>query len=557
MMRVVAAAWLAAAVLTGAPTPFDIRMPDAVAARWNVFTGLPKPPGGALRVRIAPSIASPARVDLLQRESGRWVWQAAWEWSPGFAIPAPPAGSAVLLRQKGAAWYGWGEIPDGRTQAVELRMLKSLDVRGISRDESLLLFLQSESEPRSSKGAAAFHFVPLEPALLCITAAVGDRCVAVAPEARAASLDDAARGDVRVVFAEHEVGEIAVLTAGTSPLRPRRAAMTVTASGSWVALRPKDDGFRWAGAVLDRTSPRVALERIDGAALPPLPSFATIPSRAEKGVIIQPRVGEDRRRLMDGTATLLVFADGEAAPAPIPLAVAPLSEDDTFAFPLLGSGSYQWRLLSSEAAGAPIRASVVSGTPAELLFPEGPAVIGRVVRVAGGGTIEPPSIKAVLQRAVAGTRATELLDAVRFTTARENGEFRMTLSLPGKYRLLARWGSASKEREFEIARDSKIIDLGDIILENGSTLRGSIPPCAGGEVMVASLPDTSKPLMMRLDEPRRTRADASGRFIIDGLHPGSWSIAATCEGKLVSLVPEFVIIPDQGDAIVDLSALHR
>ncbi len=150
-----------------------------------------------------------------------------------------------------------------------------------------------------------------------------------------------------------------------------------------------------------------------------------------------------------------------------------------------------------------------------------------------------------------------MLDAVRFTTARENGDFKMTLSAPGRYRLLARWGSASKEREFEIARDSKIIDLGDIVLESGSTLRGSMPPCANGEVMVASLPDTSKPMMMRLDEPRRAPADANGRFIIEGLHPGTWAIRATCRGALVSLVPEVIVIPEQGDAIVDLSAPRR
>src|SRR5258706_56288 len=214
-MSVVAAVCLAAAVLTGAPPPFDIRLPESAAAHWNVFTDLPKPPGGALRVRIAASIASPARVDVLRRESGHWVWREAWEWSPDFAIPAPKAGSAVLLRQKGASWYGWSEIPDGRTQAVELRKLKSVQVCGVARGESLLLFLQSEKEPRTVGDAASFHFVPLEAALVCSSAATGDRCIVVTPEAREASLDKSTRGDVRVVFTEHEGAEkreIAVLT---------------------------------------------------------------------------------------------------------------------------------------------------------------------------------------------------------------------------------------------------------------------------------------------------------------------------------------------------------
>lgn len=509
-MSLAAAVWLATSIAMSAP-PFDIRMPDAAAARWNVFAGLSRPPTGAVRVRGARQVVSPARIDLLRRATGHWVWQSAWEWSPDFTIPTPAATTGILLRQEGAAWYGWAEIPAGAAQDIELRMVKNVAVRGASRDDALLLFVQSEREPRLARGSTTFRFVPLELALLCASAVAGDRCVAVAPEARDASLEGTVRGNVRVVLAEGEAGEIAVLSAGTSPLRPRKAAVTATAVGLWVSLTSQDDRFRWPDVVLDRTSPAYALERIDGGLLPPLPSYARIPARAEKGVIVQPRIGSDRRRLTDRTATLVVFPEGASASASIPLATSSLGADGTFAFPALGSGNYEWRLLSSEAAGEATRVAVVSGTPAELAFPEGPTVTGRVVRIAGGGTLEPPAVKAVLQRALADARGTELLDSVRFTTADENGMFRMTLTIPGRYRLQARWGSASKEREFEITRDPKTIDLGDIVLENGSTLRGVMPPCADAEVLVASLPDTSKPLMPRLDEPRRTRADQSGR----------------------------------------------
>ena len=40
----------------------------------------------------------------------------------------------------------------------------------------------------------------------------------------------------------------------------------------------------------------------------------------------------------------------------------------------------------------------------------------------------------------------------------------------------------------------------------------------------------------------------------EGLHAGTWSIAGLCGGAVISLDPEIVVIPEQGDAVVELVA---
>lgn len=154
-----------------------------------------------------------------------------------------------------------------------------------------------------------------------------------------------------------------------------------------------------------------------------------------------------------------------------PVATATPNERGEFELPQLAADSYALQLLSTEGSGAPVVVSLSSVLPNDVFFPAGPSVHGRLLRTSGsGGT--PGSIEiGPVQDARAAARG-DLVDRTRFAKADENGAFRVVLGIAGTYRLHATWGTASADRDFAI--DGRDVDLGEIPLVSGTTLRGSI-----------------------------------------------------------------------------------
>ena len=143
------------------------------------------------------------------------------------------------------------------------------------------------------------------------------------------------------------------------------------------------------------------------------------------------------------------------------------------------------------------------------------------------------------------------VDKIRVTSADETGNFSSTLSIPGKYRLRARWGTATGERDFEIDELMSDVQLGDIVLSRGSTLRGFLSNCSGGETIFIPRPDDlAKRLTSGIGEVRRATIASDGRFTVEGLPAGRRSVLAKCNGTWVSVSPDSVSIPEAGEIVV-------
>jgi hypothetical protein len=115
-----------------------------------------------------------------------------------------------------------------------------------------------------------------------------------------------------------------------------------------------------------------------------------------------------------------------------------------------------------------------------------------------------------------------------------------------------RWGASTAERHFVL--ESSDIDLGDIVLQRQATLHGQIAGCQSGEAIALPVPDLSKAPVF--DESRAS-IDADGRFFIDGLSPGQWSVLIRCQGTSIITTPQAVTVPDHGDLVIQFTRVKR
>lgn len=265
--------------------------------------------------------------------------------------------------------------------------------------------------------------------------------------------------------------------------------------------------------MVDFASREAATERVANAMLPPLPAFHPLPFRVERGIVIRPLAGTRKTPIDDPSALVLVFtAQGEDPGARVPIARAKPNEAGHFVFPELGSGSYVLKLLSSAANGDPVSVAASAGMPADVVFSTGPVVTGRVVRALGGDPAVPVRLELLSSRPLDAAGEVAVMDYFRIGTAGADGRFTMMLPAPGVYRLRAQWGTAEKETQFELPKNTTEVDVGEIVLDAGITLHGRMAGCSGGEAVFIALPERDGASTLQFPSYRSATIDSDGRF---------------------------------------------
>jgi hypothetical protein len=363
--------------------------------------------------------------------------------------------------------------------------------------------------------------------------------------------------DARVLRLEFQDKDTFTLLSKSSiTIGPHTVPAAVSYAYPWAIISVSDQSF-WPGLVVDRSGSVFALERIEGQALSRPPAFFAFPSRPSRGVGIWPWLaGGERLPIKDPSALLVVFPGSSSSPSlEIPIAQSPAKADGHFFLPELGSGDYRLKLYSALASPALVHATLSPESAANIAFPTGPLVRGRVVRNSGGDQNDPIVVDLGLELFGAGATDIDPVEHFRTTTADDNGAFRMSVSMAAKYVLRVHWGSASAARTFAVDAAMNDVDLGEIVLTSGVALRGFLPSCQNGEAIMIPVPSATRPLDLGITT-RRSRIDTGGHFAVQGLSPGEWSVLAKCAGALMDLTPSIVVIHEGADTVADFAVAH-
>ena len=530
--------------------PVPLEAPADVAKKWLSFDELTPAftsPSSMIAFDVAPPSNARARVDVLVRRSGRWEVMSSSSFPPsGSGQVGVPRNErvAILLRfERRPNVYAWAEMERAGDRIV-LTLFRTLRLEPpLGRVADAMLFAKDPIPLRYAEGS--LRAVPFVSGVLCV-AAERASCTLISASTEVAMLD--VGGDSRVFRLEDSSPQFQILTTGRFQLRPRTITATAIAYQNWTALS-LPAGVSWETVVVD-VSTTGAKQRIRGSELLPLPSWHDVRVTQERGVVVRALVGPEKLPHGPGDAKLYLFLADAAEPLSIPFATAKLDEQGMFRVPEIGAGTYALKLFSPEATSEPVVANLSVGVPTDVVFALGPVVRGRVVRQVGGSPDDPVVIELVRQTPVTDTSAVG--DWLRTANADADGSFRVTLTATGPYRLRARWGAARGETDFEVNDARKDVDLGDINLEPGVVLRGTLPACANGEITMAPLPDLSQPMTVPFFDYRRVPVAGDGAFVAEGLTPGRWALGATCSGGAVNIAPSEITVPKSGIIFIDL-----
>ncbi|MDP9192357.1 MAG: hypothetical protein M3P06_11720 [Acidobacteriota bacterium] len=529
--------------------PVSLIASDVIARGWLSFAGLPPTVDGPLTTLAFESEppAERARADVLVRRSGRWhvISSAMLTSDRRVAVPRDERAALLVRFERTPAIYAWADA-ERMDDRVVLKLARNVRVEPIPEGAVEAILFASEAIPLT-RDDEVLRAVPLVGGLFC----VGEACALGSSSADAITLR--AKDNTRVLRTAGDANEVQVLVPGRLELLPIAVATSIVRSGAWSAVA-LPAGVAWDDVVVDIFSDG-AKQRLNGAGLLPLPLWTDVHVVAEKGVVVRPLIGPEKLAHGDAAAMLYVFPAEAGDGLKIPLATAKL-EDGAFKLPEIGLGRYRLKLFSPEATGEPVTASLTPGVPADVVFARGPVIRGRVVRRGGGSPDDSISIEIIRQTVVADASA--IADWMRNADAELDGSFRIMLTASGPYRLRARWGTAQGEVDFEVKDLKKDVDLGEISLAAGASLRGTLPGCTDGELRMTPLPDLTKPMTVPFFDYRRIPVAANGTFMAEGLSRGEWVISARCGGAAIEVSPSLVAIPDSGIVFLDLrSAVGR
>ncbi len=542
--------------------PVELSAPHSIVAAWTTFDVPLTVKNDDATITVTFNANGPhlpnGRLDVLESAGSKWVWSSAQRYTAGTTLSPTATERAILLRFPESPFYYWGVISPHSTHAVVLQQRKNLSIQHGDSGTELVLYCLSEPRPRVIDARLhTFRLVPVEAAIVCSVVKTQSRCKSVTAAETEIDFRSAAAGDARVLrlmFQERDA--IKVLRPSHIAIRPQIVPATIDYAYPWAAVSLPSDAA-WEDLVIDRSGSAFATQRVEGWLLQRPASFFEMASESSRGISVRPWIaGSDHKALSDASALLVVFPHGGAGVSEtIPMATASPGPNGQFTFAELGSGDYTLKLYSVLAKSTPLSASLGSGVVTDVTFPTGPAIRGRILR----GTSSLPNAAAIIEIGldISLRQAAEVdpIETFRSTTADENGNFILTVSISGHYRLRARWGSASAERTVAVGKTMTDVDLGDIELSSGASLRGFLPSCGGGEAILIPVPNLSKPVNLGT-LTRRSHIDSVGRFIAEGLSGGQWSVLAQCSGKIVDLTPALVSMPETGDAVIDFTAAH-
>ncbi|MEO8033792.1 MAG: hypothetical protein ABI837_05120, partial [Acidobacteriota bacterium] len=482
----IAVALLLAGMVPGKPEelkkieqPFALLAPAPTVLSWQSFD-VPGSGAGSIAVALEGGpVAAEARIDVFIWEQKSWVWSSTSGFSGDFRLAPLGSTRGVLVRSSRSPLYYWGEVEPGAWSAVRLRRYKTVRVDELVRG-AVTLFISGEAEPRTLlAGVRSFALVPPVPAIACQTGS-DSRCIELGAMSTSLGFADAPLGDARILRSQPQTDDqFRVLTKGHVAIRPKSVDSTILRANEWLAVLLRDSAVQWPDVVCDRSGAELALQRMEGATLPPLPAFTEVPTVRERGVVIRPWVGSNKQPLSDPAAMLVVFPDRASS---VPLLTAPPETNGTFVLRELAPGAtYFIQLLSSVTTSDRVEIVPMVGAPFDVVFPGGPMISGHVVRSSGGTAPDPVLLQAGAKMMMQEALKVDVLEKFRFTKADEDGKFTIVLASPGPYTLRAQWGSASAERDFEITKETRNLDLGDIVLKEGASLQGSVGQCTNGE----------------------------------------------------------------------------
>lgn len=554
------------------PSPLSVDVPSARAPGY--LQAEPEEagewlPGRRVLLELAGGGALPAgRVDLLESRAGSWRWIASAEshGTAGEALPLAP-GLALLHRSKASPGrWAWAAEPGAGEGMTTFR---TIEVRRPATGGMVLAFAPGREDPIPADGGTEglvvrVPFVPPGPAVVCSFTAEGDTCRLAGPHDLALELPGEVRlSTVRVVRLPGGHDPV-LLEPGLSLVLPRKVRAEVVSAGEWLAIGTEmEKGWGELALVLEAgDGSKVRAEATD---LPPPPMWSSLESRGASPVALLPLLLPDRERVIEPEALLVLLPRGRGPSVPIPIAVLSGDGEGIFRARDVPPGDYGARLLSAMAAGAEVEVTITGRGVEELEFAPGLIARGRVLDRSGGhppgrATIQllrmpGPGGKAFLP----GTRGFEGLDWFRETTSDAEGEFRVALPGAGRYRLQALWGDSRARQEFAAPERTDEVRIGNVVVSNGSRVRGTIEACAGGEVGLTPMPGSTgdgvaSPSAPGFFEYRRLAVDAAGRFEGGGFGGGSWLVGARCGGRTASVEPFLVDIPSEGVALLRLVA---
>jgi protocatechuate 3,4-dioxygenase beta subunit len=210
------------------------------------------------------------------------------------------------------------------------------------------------------------------------------------------------------------------------------------------------------------------------------------------------------------------------------LAASPEATDTQGRFEISGLEPGTYRVIAFKKGMAPGTASGIAversgDVDVDIALEPGTRVHGRLVGAEGEGVAG-----LVVLRELDGKPVRFLAELLR-ADAGADGRFAIDTVPPGAHALgVTAPGYGAKRVEVEVGRADREIDLGEVPLESGLTIRGRVRDRAGVGVAEATIRGF-QPRMLSGGFPD-TRSEADGSFVLAGLEPGNVRLNVSAAG---------------------------
>jgi hypothetical protein len=145
-----------------------------------------------------------------------------------------------------------------------------------------------------------------------------------------------------------------------------------------------------------------------------------------------------------------------------------------------------------------------------------PVVGGRVLIEEAGGVVLPRNVQELLQ-----------------ATASDDGRFQLEAAPPGPIALLVSGHAVAPLRVEAEVRDGAVTDVGDVVLERGTTIEGHIRDRAGngiGDARVSASRSSGTSTARTSTVRPEARTDADGGYVLAGVEAGTYNVMVQAPG---------------------------
>lgn len=491
------------------------------------------------------------RADLFRYVDGRWRWRESRRFEPGHrSLPIVADRQAIFLRPAlRPELYGWGECSAKRS-ICRVEWYRTIRLESTPVDGLLILLVGDESKIMEvATTPLQIEFIAAEEGLACAVNLQNEGvCAAISANLTKIRWANQTTRPVRILgFTKGCVGShLLAQIPGRATTLPRHIKSQSTCAGRWMTIEIDSVA---ENVVIDVISAEYATHRLAAVSLALPPNSTEVLSTAERGLRLKPFFKTKTKDVSpEAGARLVFFGTDSPASQLVPVAMTEIDPDGWAYVPSLGSGLYRMKLFSRLSDREAVDASLSVGIPAALRFGMGIPVRGRVRLVAPSPPLSPATISLQKEMEFADVIGVDLAAAVITTQADVDGAFELAVPGPGKYLLLATWGQSRSRRSVEIADDAKEVEIPDIVLSGGTTVRGRVEGCASSGLRWAKLPEGER---IALPQFIVVPVDSAGNFLVEGLEEGNWYVMASCNDQLQAVTPATLKIPAETFLIVD------